>query len=291
MTAIIFNLILGIICFAGFILISKLIYFICLLNFLRVIAGVLFILFSLLFLCIGEWKTAGILFGLSLEFIRKFYLYTQGKAFQTHKKHTNNAIGMLITPVAFILKGGIKVGQYAVSIIDGTVSAKQKLKKERAEFENEKAWFEDEKRKLQEENEKIMRAWEELFKAREEFEQRKNGGSSSEKQDHSQHKSYQEQKKQYEESKRKEHKQKTGRLFQEWAKFDLENPANNKAHEVLGTSPNSTPSEIKKAYYALAKKWMPDTLKHWAKTTEEMEEGLKIAQMINIAYEKIGKGR
>jgi len=119
----------------------------------------------------------------------------------------------------------------------------------------------------------------------------KNRGSRSEKQDHSQHKSYQEQKKQYEESKRKEHKQKTGRLFQEWAKFDLENPANNKAHEVLGTSLNSTPSEIKKAYYALAKKWMPDTLKHWAKTTEEMEEGLKIAQMINIAYEKIGKGR
>lgn len=216
-----------------------------------------------------------------------FYSYFFEKFYYTYK----NFFQFLINIGKSIFKIGSHTSRFLMNVKEGVYQDKWTLHQERKEFENEKAWFEDEKRKLQEENEKIMRAWEELFKAREEFERHQSGGSSSEKQDHSQHKSYQEQKKQYEESKRKEHKQKTGRLFQEWAKFDLENPAHNKAHEVLGTSPNSTPSEIKKAYYALAKKWMPDTLKHWAKTTEEIEEGLKIAQMINIAYEKIGKGR
>lgn len=235
------------------------------------IGGVLIFAFFITAFGNYKWEIAVAILLIASEYLKHLYLYQKDFKYN------------ILDTIKFLLGMTAKAGMGLIHIPSGVKNAKQKLQEEREEFENEK-------RKIQEENEKIMKAWEELFKAREEFERYKSDGNGQQ-QDYSQNKSYQERKQQYDESKRKENKQNTGRLFQEWAKFDIEDPANNTAHEVLGVSLNSTPSEIKKARNKLAMKWMPDHLKHWAKTTEEIEEGLKIAQMINIAYEKMMKGR
>ena len=86
---------------------------------------------------------------------------------------------------------GTKAGQYAVSVVDGTVSAKKELERERADFENEKQSFEAKKREYEEEWEDIKKAWDELIREREEFERHKSGESSGKKKDYSKSEGYQ----------------------------------------------------------------------------------------------------
>ena len=279
-TLIYYIMILGI-----FVFLSKVIYYICLANFIRSIVGVIFILVSLAFALNGEWQEAGVFFGLSIEFMRKFYLYTNTYEFRNDKQHINNVIGIILKPIALFLHLGTKAGQYAVSVVDGTVSAKKELKKEKAEFENEKQSFEAKKREYEEEWENIKKAWDELIREREEFERQKAGESSGKKKDYSKSEGYQKSKAKSQKSGQTKSKQKTGRFFKEFAKFDLDNPSKNNASEILGVDKNASRKEILMAYKKLMMKFHPD--KFASESLDKVKEANRIAVLLNSARERL----
>ena len=180
---------------------------------------------------------------------------------------------------------GTKAGQYAVSVVDGTVSAKKELERERADFENEKQSFEAKKREYEEEWEDIKKAWDELIREREEFERHKSGESSGKKKDYSKSEGYQKSKAKSQKSGQTKSKQKTGRFFKEFAKFDLDNPSKNNASEILGVDKNASRKEILMAYKKLMMKFHPD--KFASESLDKVKEANRIAVLLNSARERL----
>ena len=281
----IYYIIIGVLYIGTFVLLSKLFYFICLFNFIRIITGTLFILFSLFFLVTGEWQLSGILLGLSLEFLRKFYLYTNTYKFKENKNHISNVVGIILKPIALFLHLGTKAGQYAVSVVDGTVSAKKELKREKAEFENEKQAFKAKEAELEDKYEEILKAWEELIREREEFERQKAGESNNEKKGYSQNRSYQDFKQKSKSKSEKQNKQKTGKYYPEWEKFNFDNLTANNPYDVLGVPQGADKTNIKKAYKKLAMKFHPD--RHNNEPSDKMKEAEAIFKLIGNAYDRV----
>ena len=284
-----FTAILVVITLGVAIFFSKFIYYMCLANFIRIIVGIILTLSFLFFLSMGEWKIAGGICICSLEFIRRFFVYTQSEQYKRHSKFTSNAIGVILSPIAFTLKGGIKLSKYAIQVVDGTISEKIKLKRERAEFEYEKANFKAKEKEMNEEWENIKKAWDELIKEREEFERQKDGESSYEKKDYSQNEGYRKSSSKTNTNQQERNKKSTGRYFKEWEKFDLGDFEKNDPYEVLGCNRNDSKDTLKKAYKKLMMKWHSDTLgADKTASADKCREGKAIAQLINWSKDKLG---
>jgi DnaJ-domain-containing protein 1 len=187
---------------------------------------------------------------------------------------------------------GIKTGKYAVSVVDGTASHRIKLKREMAEFENEKAYYKAKEAELEDKYEEILRAWEELIKEREEFERQKAGESNYTKYNNnsdkgnSQNKTYQDFKEKTQSKKEEQNKQKTGRYFKEWGRFDFENYDKNDPYEVLGISRGMSKKDVKLVYRKLSMKFHPD--RHHNEPSDKMKEAEAIFKLIGWAMGRLG---
>jgi hypothetical protein len=269
-------------------LLGKVIYVVCTLPFIRFVVGSFFI--WLLIEAISDTSTdiqsLYFIIGVSLQFIIAFFRYTQSHVFTAHKTSLHKTMVFLIKPISLLLNGGAKVSKYAISVVDGTTSAKQQLARERAEFENQKAWFEAREQEQQQEWENIQKAWEELIREREQFEQQKSGNANNHRQDYTNHQGYQKSKAKSHQQKQSQNKANTGRYFSEFAKFDLENFANNNPYDVLNIKTTATRKEILMAWKKLMVQFHPDKFNH-ENNLDKLKEANNIATLLNWAKARL----
>ena len=255
-------------------LFGYIVYTICFIHFIR------FIAFISLVSGLGEFGSKKdyeqvIIFGSAI------FIFSL-RSFQKFKIYNPYFARKFLNPFILLFRGGAKAGQFALSVADGTLTGRKQLKRERAEFEREKAFYEGEKRKQQAEWEDIKKAWEELFRERDRWEREKAGGQRKEQK--REYKGYKESRQKTEERK----KERTGRYFERFARFDLDYFDRNDEYEVLGVKREDNKEIIKKAFYKLQKTYHPDMFNK-EDIKEKLFEAEKISKLINFCYEKINK--
>lgn len=274
-------------------ILSFIIHTACVFNPIRFIVGILMVGFSLVCFLNKEWELSLIVFLSSMLFLRDFYYYLNSNLAQVHKYHIKRTVELFLVPFKYLVNLGIQLTLYFVSIVNGVISEKKELESARLELKEEKKWVQSEREEMDREWERIKNAWGDLIRERAEFEQSQSGGYQREKKDYSKNKSYQESKsrsdtaeKRRKKEDQRQQKERTGRYFEEFASFNLDNFEKNNAYSVLGLSSGAGISDIKKAYRKLMIVYHPDKFRY-EEDIEKLREAEKIAKLINWAKNRL----
>jgi len=264
-------------------LLSYIVYRFSFFTVIRVVIALITIYSSLSSLYYGNTEHSLIMMLFLSHFIKRFIQYI---IITRYRNQDNNKaiVNIILSPLQITKSILANTTRYFVAIIDGTISERRKLNKEKEEFKQEKQRFQAQEAEIKDEWENIKKAWEELIREREEYYNNRDSNSNY---SNSRSSGYERARSYTNRANQERNKKQSGKYFADFSRFDLDDFDRNNAYEVLGVSSGANKKEVLQAWRKLMLEFHPDRFMA-EDNIEKIKEAEQIAKLINWAKGKIG---